>query len=190
MITYATTHNTSELEGIYALQKLNLKKNLSKQEVERDGFVTVDHDWETLEKFNSIEPHVIAKNNDEVVGYVLAMTKVSRFDLPIIFPMFEEFEKINYKGKAVSTYDYMVVGQACIHKDYRGKGLIENCFRVYKEAFAERYDFSITEIAATNQRSIKAHQKVGFKEVHSYTDPDQNEWVVVIWDWKNEVKML
>lgn len=185
MITYKTTEDTSELEGVYALQKLNLKKNLSKQEIERDGFVTVDHDWERLEKLNSIEPHVIAKDNAEVVGYVLAMTKVSRFDLPIIFPMFEEFKKINYKGKAVSAYDYMVVGQACIHKDYRGKGLIENCFRVYKEAFAERYDFSITEIAASNLRSIKAHKKVGFKEVHSYTDPDQNEWVVVIWNWRN-----
>lgn len=112
------------------------------------------------------------------------MTKASRYDLPIIFPMFEEFDKIMYKGKIVSDYDYMLVGQACIDKDYRGQELIENCFRVYKEAFVERYDFSITEIAKSNIRSLKAHQKVGFEEIHSYIDADNTEWSVVVWDWK------
>jgi GNAT superfamily N-acetyltransferase len=183
MITYSLTKNDSDLEGILSLQKANLKKNLSQEEIEKNGFVTVDHTPAALEGLAHIEPHAIAKDGDKVVGYVFAMTKESRYELPIIFPMFEEFDKIMYKGKVVSDYDYMLVGQACIDKDYRGQGLIENCFRVYKEAFAERYDFSITEIAKSNVRSLKAHKKVGFEEIHSYTDDDGTEWAVVVWEW-------
>src|SRR5690554_7320579 len=92
MISYTTTKNEAELKGIYTLQKANLKKNLSKEAIGADGFVTVNHKWETLKKLHTIEPHVIAKDKEEVVGYVLAMTKASRFDIPIIFPMFAEFE--------------------------------------------------------------------------------------------------
>lgn len=183
MIRYTVKNSKSNLKGVFALQKANLKKNLSKEEIERDGFVTVDHEWETLENFSNIEPHIIALDKEKVVGYVLAMTKVSRFDLPIIFPMFDEFEKISYKGKVVAEYNYMVVGQACIHKDYRGQGIIENCFQLYKETFANRYEFSITEIAALNHRSLKAHKKVGYEEIHTYTDANETEWIVVVWDW-------
>ncbi len=185
MITYTARNNKVNLEGVFALQKDNLKKNLSKEEIEKDGFVTVDHEWEKLVEFTKIEPHIIALDEDKVVGYVLAMTKKSRFDLPIIFPMFEEFDKIIYKGKIISEYEYMVVGQACIHKDYRGKGIIEVCFQLYKTKFADRYDFSITEIASTNLRSLKAHKKAGYEEIHSYTDADQTEWIVVVWNWNN-----
>src|SRR5690554_2097337 len=184
MITYSLTKNNSELKGILTLQKANLKRNLSKEEIEKNGFVTVDHTPEALESLANIEPHAIAKNGEKIVGYVLAMTKESRYELPIIYPMFEEFDKIIYKGKIVSDYDYMLVGQACIDKDYRGQGLIENCFRVYQEAFGERYDFSITEIAKSNIRSLKAHKKVGYEEIHSYTDTEGTEWSVVVWDWK------
>ena len=184
MITYSTTSSNTGLQGILTLQKANLKKNLSQEEIEKNGFVKVDHTPEALADLANIEPHAISKDGDKVAGYVLAMTKASRYDLPIIFPMFEEFDKIMYKGKIVSDYDYMLVGQACIDKDYRGQELIENCFRVYKEAFVERYDFSITEIAKSNIRSLKAHQKVGFEEIHSYIDADNTEWSVVVWDWK------
>jgi L-amino acid N-acyltransferase YncA len=187
MITYATAETEEDLRGILVLQKANLKTNLSKEEVERDGFVTVDHTFGTLKKLHDIAPHIIAKDNSKVVGYVLAMTKKSRFDIPIIFPMFAEFEKIPFKGKMVSDYNYMVVGQACIHKDYRGKGLVEKCFQKYKETFAERYDFSITEIAVSNKRSLYAHRKVGYEQVHTYTDPEGNEWGVVLWDWNKEI---
>jgi len=186
MITCTTAKNEDELRGILALQKANLKMNLSEEEINRDGFVTVDHTWEMLNKLHAIAPHIIAKDNSEVVGYVLAMTKKARFDIPIIFPMFEEFDRISFKGKIVSDYNYMVVGQACIHKDYRGSGLVEKCFQKYKETFAHRYDFSITEIALSNKRSLYAHKKVGYEVVHTYTDPDQNEWAVVIWDWNKE----
>ncbi|RXJ50201.1 GNAT family N-acetyltransferase [Gelidibacter gilvus] len=185
MIHYTTNKNKAYLKGICTLQKANLKNNLSDQEIEMYGFVTVDHTLEMLEDLNAIEPQIVAKDDKGVIGYVLAMTKKSKFDIPIILPMFEEFEKIDYKGRWVSEYNYLVVGQVCVHKNYRGRGVFEKCFHLYKNTFAGRYDFAITEIAVTNQRSRKAHKKVGFEEIHTYTDSYQTEWVVVLWDWND-----
>ena len=50
--------------------------------------------------------------------------------------------------------------------------------------YSNKYDFAITEIAATNLRSLKAHRRIGFKEINTYLSPDKTEWVVVLWDWK------
>ena len=185
MITYTTTKTEADLKGIYALQKANLKINLSEQEINQQGFVTVSHDLETLQKLSAIEPHIIAKDDEHIVGYVLAMTEASKYDVPIIFPMFEEFDKIIYQRKLVSEFNYMVVGQVCVHKDYRGLGIFSKCYDLYRNTFGNRYEFCITEIAVSNQRSRNAHKKIGFQEIHFYTDADQIEWVIVVWDWNN-----
>jgi hypothetical protein len=76
-----------------------------------------------------------------------------------------------------------VVGQVCIDKQYRGQGILPNCYAVYKEYYNKKYDFAITEIASTNLRSLNAHRKIGFNEIHSYSGPDKTEWIVVVWDW-------
>ncbi|RXJ51102.1 GNAT family N-acetyltransferase [Gelidibacter gilvus] len=183
MITFETTDKKEDLQEILSLQKANLKKNLSKENAEKDGFVTVDHDWESLIGLTKIEPHSVAKDNGKVVGYVLAMTKKSRFDIPLIAPLFDEFKRIPFRGKTIADFNYMIVGQTCVHKDYRGQGLIEGLFQHYKTAFSERYDFSITEIASSNIRSLKAHQKVGYEIIHSYTDSSGTHWNVVVWEW-------
>ncbi|MFC6999507.1 GNAT family N-acetyltransferase [Rufibacter roseus] len=185
MIAYSTSKNNIELEGILSLQKANLKIGLSEGEIESQGFVTVNHDLKTLKKLNQIEEHIIAKDGEKVVAYVLSMTKKSRFDIPILIPMFEVFDKVVYKVKLLSAYNYMVVGQVCVDKDYRGKGIFGDCYSAYKQHHSEKYDFAITEIAKTNLRSLNAHKRVGFKEIVSYTDPNKIEWIVVLWDWKN-----
>jgi RimJ/RimL family protein N-acetyltransferase len=46
-----------------------------------------------------------------------------------------------------------------------------------------KYDFVITEIATHNTRSLRAHEKVGFRLLHNYTDAT-DEWDVVLWNWQ------
>ena len=80
----------------------------------------------------------------------------------------------------------MVVGQVCVDKQYRGQGIFDQVYVTYKNYYLNKYDFAITEIANTNIRSLNAQKRIGFKEIHSYLAPDNTEWVVVVWDWKNE----
>ena len=184
MILYTTAASKNDLKGILNLQKRNLARGLTKDEIQSQGFVTVDHSFEQLEVLNNYEKHVIAKDNEKLIGYLLAMTKRSRLDIAVLVPMFELFDTLPYNGKLVSEYNYLVVGQVCIDKAYRGQGILDHCYETYRQHYGSKYDFAITEIAATNSRSLKAHERVGFKKINTYVSPDQTEWSVVLWDWK------
>jgi len=185
MIKYTTSKTDDDLSEIMALQKSNLPQNLTKKEMQSQGFLTVSHSLEVLKKMHANERNVIIKDNDKIVGYLLAMTKKSKLDIPILIPMFQTFDKIKYHGKLVSDFNYIVVGQVCIHKEYRGKRLLDDCYAAYKNNFKNKYDFAITEIAITNYRSRAAHKRIGFVEIHTYKDFNAKEWSIVVLDWEN-----
>jgi len=185
MIAYTTANTEKDLRGILNLQRSNLPDRLSADERSSQGFVTVSHRFEDLKKLNEIEKHIVAKDEENVIAYLLAMTARSKDDIPILFPMFDTFEKIQFKSRPISYYNYIVVGQVCVAKDYRGKGVLDEAYHEYKVQFGRKYDFAITEIAANNPRSIKAHKRIGFREIHKYKDPNEIEWVIVLWDWRN-----
>lgn len=185
MINYTTSVTIKDLEGILALQIANIAEHLTNEEIKSQGFVTVHHSYEQLKRLNDHEKHIIAKDNEQVVGYVLAMTQHSKYELPILIPMFNVFEIILYANKKIADYNYIVAGQVCIHKEYRGRGIVDNCYTAYKKQYEDNYDFVITEIAATNLRSLHAHKRIGFSEIHTYTAPDKQDWIIVLWDWKN-----
>lgn len=183
-IDIGLSKNTEDLQGILNLQAANLPQNVSKKEALEQGFVTIHHSLELLESFQELEPQLIAKDDKDMVAYILAMTRASSDTIPLLIPMFEVFEEIELDGRPVSDYNYLVVGQVCVAKDYRGMGLFEQCYKAYRESFQNRYDFVITEISDKNPRSIRAHERVGFKEVHRYSADHGSEWVVVLWDWR------
>jgi acetyltransferase (GNAT) family protein len=183
MIIYTTSKSIDDLAGIIELQKSNLPANLSAEEIAREGFVTVMHSLRDLEKMNAIEQSIIAKDDDKIIAYLLAMTKKSKADIPVLIPLFENIEKIKFRGKSLSGYNYIVVGQVCVAKGYRGLGILDNCYAEYKTQFKNKYDFAITEIATKNARSINAHKRIGFTEIHRYIAPDNTEWSIVIREW-------
>ncbi len=183
MINYTIAATTAELEGILTLQRSNLAPQLTREEISSQGFVTVHHSFSDLKKLNDIEPHVIGKERDHVIAYLLAMTKASANDIPVLVPMFEQFNNLSFAGKLVSTYNYIVVGQVCVDKNYRGMHIIDDCYAFYRTHFENKYDFAITEIATSNVRSLKAHLRVGFFELHRFNDGV--EWSIVLWDWNN-----
>lgn len=184
MIIYTTANSKNDLEGILKLQKSNLPQNLNSVEIQSQGFVTVNHTYDLLKKLNDHEKHIIAKDHDKVIGYVLAMTKHSKFDIPILLPMFNEFDTVLFKDKKISEYNYILVGQVCVDKEYRGQGIFDKSYDNYKKIYKDKYEFAITEIAKTNYRSLNAHKRIGFDEIYSYVGPDKTEWIVVLWDWK------
>lgn len=185
MIEYTIANTDVDLKGILSLQSKNLAKHLSENEIKAQGFVTVEHSYEMLKKLNDTEPHIIARENDRVIGYVLSMTKKARPDIPVLYPMFQMFDRIVYQEKTISESNYIIVGQVCVDKDFRGQGVFDNCYKAYKEFHKNKYDFAITEIAQKNDRSLNAHKRIGFSELTSYTDASNTNWIVVIWDWKN-----
>ncbi|MDQ6608800.1 MAG: GNAT family N-acetyltransferase [Bacteroidota bacterium] len=183
MIIYTTATSQEDLDGILQLQKANLPINLTPEEMAAQGFLTVVHSLSDLRKMNELEQHVIAKDNDKVVAYLLAMTAKSKGEIPILAPMFKSFDTLFFNEKPVADHNYIVVGQVCVNKFYRGRGILDNCYATFKQNFQSKYDFAITEIATKNPRSLNAHKRIGFINLCTYAAPDGVEWQVVIWNW-------
>ena len=59
----------------------------------------------------------------------------------------------------------------------------EKTLEISCKLFAEDFDFVATEISTTNKRSMRAHEKVGFKTIYTYSDA-LDEWNVVVWEWE------
>lgn len=183
MITYTTSKTEKDLLQILELQKNNLQAVLTSEQISTQGFVTVSHSFADLQKMNAIEESIVAKDNDQIIAYLLAMTEKSKLDIPVLIPMFELFDNITFQGKKIANFQYMVVGQVCVAAGYRGQGILDNCYTAYKKHFEKKYDFAITEISSRNLRSLNAHKRVGFDTIYEYQAPDGESWHIVLWNW-------
>jgi len=91
-------------------------------------------------------------------------------------------DKILIQGKSITTYEFITIGQVCIKKGYRGIQLFDQLYGAYQSEFRSKFDFAITEISTSNVRSMRAHERVGFKTIHTLKD-EYEEWNIVCWDW-------
>ncbi len=166
-----------------ALQQLNLPHRSSAEKIAQQGFVTVQHSLALLEKMNNAARHVIAKDGDKVVGYALVMLPSFQDMVPVLKPMFRKLETLSYFDTPLDSLKYYVMGQICIAEDYRGQGIFQGLYEKHKELYSSQFDLCITEVATRNPRSIRAHQKVGFEIIHTFTD-ETDTWHIIAWNLK------
>ena len=183
MVEFTLARSYQELEGILNLQAQNVEAALQSDEVDREGFVTVHHTMDILSKMNDPYPHIIAKDHERVIGYALVMLSKMGEDIPILVPMFKQIEQQVIHGKQLSPDDYFVMGQVCIAKGYRGMGIFPGMYHKMREEMSTFFPYVMTEVASRNKRSLRAHEKVGFKLLHTYRSPEGENWEIIYWDW-------
>ena len=162
-IIYARGDSKAEMEGILALQQKNLPANLDEAEKATEGFLTVSHTSELLSRMNDVCPHIIAKSDDRVVGYALCMHPSFRDKIEVLKSMFVKIDALVDPG-----LNYIVMGQICIDKDYRRKGIFRGLYEFMRSELGTDYDMIITEVDDENRRSLDAHYAVGFREMTVY----------------------
>jgi len=183
MIIATTASGIADLQQILDLQRLNLR-GVNDETQERDqGFVTVTHNLEILQQMHRIEPSIIAKDNDILAGYALVMPKACSAIVPELLTLFENLQTLSYQDKPLGEYRYYVMGQICVAAAYRGRGVFDLMYQQHRNLLQYKYDFVITEVATRNTRSMRAHERVGFKLLHTHRD-ELDEWAVIIWDWR------
>jgi L-amino acid N-acyltransferase YncA len=72
--TVGLSNGDSDLDGILALQRANLRSVVTPEEGLRNGFVTVGHTREILERMHALGPSVVARRGSSLVAYALTMT--------------------------------------------------------------------------------------------------------------------
>ena len=183
-IEFTTVRTADEVHEILELQAGNLPSALTPATMESEGFVTVRHDAAVLQRMNEAAPAIIAKAAGLVVGYALVMPRSFADAVPILRPFFEMLDSLSWKGVYLrGNPRWFVMGQICIAERYRGVGIFDGLYRAMAEEYGDRFDFTVTEVAARNTRSLKAHARVGFETVHVYPDPTTGEdWHVIALD--------
>jgi len=120
----------------------------------------------------------VAKDDQELAGYALVMPVEFRSFVPVLDPMFRRLDaNARLEGRR-----YYVMGQVCVAKPYRGRGVFSALYAAHRENLKSRFDACVTEISVRNSRSLRAHEKVGFEELERYRTAT-DEWIVVIWNW-------
>lgn len=169
----------AELRQILALQQANTKANLTNEEITAQGFVTVIHTPEQLQQLHQIHPSIIVKDGDELAGYALVMPRECAAIVPLLVPAFEKLETLGYKGQPLKNLQWYMMGQVCVAKNYRGKGVFKQLYEAHKTFLRSQFQLCVTEISTSNTRSLRAHEKVGFSVLHQFTDAT-DEWAIVV----------
>ena len=178
MISYHRVQNDKELFDILELQRQNLPIHLVDSEQQKEGFVTVRHSFDILKKMNLMCPHCIAKANDTVVGYALCMDKSFKNEIDVLKSMFEEIE-VALNAGSMKVSDYIVMGQICIDKNYRKKGVFRGLYSYMRDQLNSGYSAIITEVDQKNIRSSHAHKAVGFELLKTYS-ADAKIWELIV----------
>ena len=175
----------SELEQILELQRENHLTQVTPEHARAQGFVTARHSLESLTGMHALAPSVLgwARPGGQLAGYALTMLREARPLVPILEPMFQLLESLSWRGSPLAKLDYYVMGQICVAEPFRGQGMVDALYRGHRLHYAERFELLVTEISTRNERSLRAHQRVGFEAVHRYWD-GADEWLTVAWDWR------
>jgi hypothetical protein len=184
-IAFTTVSTTDDIRQILDLQAANLASALTPDAIASQGFVTVRHDLDVLERMNETAPAIIARDGDRVVGYALVMPRAFASDVPILQPLFQMLDALAWKGVLLRDQTrWFVMGQVCIAEGYRGRGIFDGLYRTMADAYRDRYDFTVTEVAARNTRSLRAHARAGFYTLQRYADATTGEhWHVIVLDF-------
>jgi len=183
-IQFATVSTAAEVHQILDLQARNLPTSLSPETMASQGFVTVRHNPAVLQRMNEVAPAAIAKAGGKVVGYALVMPREFAPHVPVLQPLFDMLDTLSWNGAPLrSNPRWFVMGQICVADGYRGRGIFDGLYRTLTNTYRGRYDFTVTEVAERNMRSLRAHERVGFRTLHTYPDETTGEvWRVIALD--------
>ncbi len=151
----------SDLEGIVALQAAN--------QPERGGTLSACLPPARIIEMMSEMPLIVARRDGRVAGYLMTSTREMNADVPVIKAMLAA-----YPG----TADAYVYGPICVEAEARGKGLAQAMFSELRRLVPMRE--GILFIRRDNPASLRAHEKMGMREVAGFVFGG-SEFVVLSW---------
>ena len=182
-VEFGLASSEEDLDQILALQRANLEQALTSHEAESQGFVTLRHDLELLRDMQAVTPHVLARQAEQVVGYALATPATFVDRLPLLEPMIAALEVLQHRGRPVSECRYLIMGQVCVAREQRGRGVFGGLYAELRRRYAQQFELLVTEAASRNTRSVRAHERVGFELLRRYPDASGESWDLIVWDW-------
>ncbi len=139
----------ADIAGILDLQEPNLREN--------GGALSVRFTAEDLGTALGDMPILVARRLGGIVGYLLSSSKAAQAHVPIVQAMLRA-----YPGES----DAYVYGPICVAKSERGQDLPGKLIVGLRRQLPGRE--GITFIRKDNVRSLRAHAKIGGREVAEF----------------------
>jgi len=149
-IEIAVAHE-GDLDGILELQAAN--------QISAGGMLSASFSRSQLQRIMKEMPLLVARRSRSIVGFLVCSTPDVMADVPIVRATLDA-----YPTRAPDAYVY---GPICIDAQERGRGLARLLFEELKRLRPGRE--GVLFIRRDNDASIKAHRKMGIKEVSSFS---------------------
>src|SRR3989338_8931202 len=115
-----------DLPAIRALHEQNLSRNVSEEEKEREGFVSVETDLPLLKRVRKDAGIMVAEHPSEgVVAYAVPLTLEHAQSIPLLTPFIERVLRLSHQKTKLSDLRVVIAGQLCIARGHKGIGLPE-----------------------------------------------------------------
>lgn len=179
---FGPAESDTDLRTILEIQRNNSPEVLSEQEQREQGFVTVRHTLDLLQRMNETFPHTVARTTREgtsvVVGYALCMLPQFIEEIPVLQPLFDQFPVVTWQGKRLTESHLAIMGQVAVAKAHRGLQLVDGMYDDLCGRLAPEYELLVTSVAVRNTRSRRVHERANFTEIGAFTDHGA-EWLIV-----------
>jgi hypothetical protein len=157
----------SDIIPILSIQSDNLRHNLKPGQL-KDGYLSIAFSENQFRAFNRDIGVVVAKIQDQVVGYCCISSAIFNAQFPVLDQIVSNLSSYlipgNDHGPEKATT--CIHGPVCIAKSYRGRDVLNHLFSYgIKLAKNAGYSFCFAFISSDNQRSLKAHLKLPFHKV-------------------------
>jgi GNAT superfamily N-acetyltransferase len=187
MLRVELCEGVDDLVQVRALLEANHARAIDPASWASQGFVTMDYTVEELAGICGPYRHVVAKDGERVVGYALVLLAERGAAFRVLDDMFNKIAAGSIDGEPIRDGSYFVMGQVCIARGYRGKGLFGQLYRALRAQMRGHFAFVITEVSDQNVRSMGAHRAIGFRDIDS-AGAAPSEWHVVAWDWREQAE--
>lgn len=136
------TATARDLDGILALQEAN--------QPERGGTLSAHLSRAQLEAMLADLPLIVARRGEAIVGYLLAASKPTVAEVPVIRAMLAAY---------AGTSGAYIYGPIVVAENERGRGIAQRLFESLRTRLPGRE--GILFIRADNSASLRAHDKMG-----------------------------
>lgn len=138
-----------DLDGILELQAAN--------QMARGGSLSASLPRSRVVAMMQEMPLIVARRDGRISGFLMTTSRAMNADLPIVQAMFSAYH---------GSPDAYVYGPICVGEDERGKGLAQRMFAELRRLEPGRE--GILFIRKDNEPSLRAHLKMGMKEVATF----------------------
>lgn len=151
--TIVSRATASDLDGILTLQAAN--------QIARGGSLAASLPRERVAAMMAQMPLIVSRRDSRITGFLMTTSLAMNADMPIVQAMLAAYQ---------GTPDAYVYGPICVGEAERGKGLAQRLFAELRRLEPGRE--GVLFIRRDNEPSLRAHLKMGMKEVAGFRFKD------------------